>query len=312
MKIPVLDEQQIIENLNAKKNPFFAEYYAFYSSWFGGITTNPHLMHLPIDDHMVHRGDGVFEAMKVVGGKIYMFDEHLERLMYSANAIELKPDFSLAHIKEVVHETLRVANRDEAFIRIYLGRGPGSFSVNPYDTVGVQLYVVVTQFKRMPKEKYERGVVIGKSAIPIKDSWLARVKSCNYLPNVMMKKEAVDRKLDFVIGIDEQGFIAEGPTENIMIVDARGVIVHPTLDNILKGITMTRICELAHKRGIKVEVKPISVADLQAAQEVMMCGTTLDVIPVVQYEEHIIGDGKPGHMAQALREFLIDDMDSTA
>ena len=67
MAIPILDDNQLIKTVNVQKNPFFKEYYAFYSSWYGGITKNPHLMLLPSDDHMVHRGDGVFEGIKSVG-----------------------------------------------------------------------------------------------------------------------------------------------------------------------------------------------------------------------------------------------------
>lgn len=308
MKIAMLSEKQILDNISKQQNPFFDEYYAFYSSWYGGITTNPRMMLLPIDDHMVHRGDGVFEAVKTSNRSVYLLDEHLHRLLQSANIISLNTLLCLDDMKHIVLETLQVANHDDVIIRIYLSRGPGDFSVNPYDSLGAQFYVVITKLHPPSNKKIQEGIAIGQSAIPIKSSWMAQVKSCNYLPNVMMKKEAVDRNLDFVIGIDSHGFIAEGPTENIMMVDKQGTILHPEFDNILKGITMTRVCELARENGLKTKVQAISVKDLRSAQEVMMTGTTLDVLPVVRFENQLIGKGQPGTITKKLRELIISDM----
>jgi len=214
MKIDILDETTIFKHLNTHKHAFLTDYYAFYSSWFGGITKDPRLMLVPLDDHMNHRGDGVFEAMKAAERSVYLMDEHLDRLLQSAEMIKIKTDLSKSEIKRIILETLQVADQNEAMIRIFLSRGPGSFSVNPYDTIGTQFYVAITAFKPLPSIKYQEGVAIGKSTIPLKSSWLATVKSCNYLPNVMMKKEAVDRNLEFVIGINQEDFLAEGPTEN--------------------------------------------------------------------------------------------------
>lgn len=312
MTIPIIDEKQILKKLKSQKNPFFGEYYAFYSSWFGGIVRDPRWMLLPIDDHMVHRGDGVFEAMKAVGRSVYLMDEHLQRLFKSAEKIALKSPFNIDQMKEIIFETLRTANQNEVIIRVFLSRGPGNFSVNPYDSVEPQLYVVITQLKPPSSEKYENGVIIGKSDISAKSSWMAQVKSCNYLPNVLMKKEAVDRHLDFVIGTDTDGNITESATENIMIVDQDGVIVHPMLDNILKGTTMVRVCELARENGITTKVKSISIEDLQSAREVMITGTSLNILPVVEFEGYKIGNGKPGPVVKKLNELMLNDIKKNA
>jgi 4-amino-4-deoxychorismate lyase len=305
----IIDESNFIEAVKKQHNPFFAGYYAFYSSWLGGITTDPNLMLLPIDDHMVHRGDGVFEAMKAVNRSVYLMEQHLQRLFDSAEKISIKPSFDRQHVQEVVLETLRVANKNEVSIRIFLSRGPGDFSANPYDSIEPQLYIMVQSLNTPSPAKYIDGITIGKSKIPIKDSWMAQIKSCNYLPNVLMKKETVDRGLDFVIGIDAYGLIAEGPTENVMIVDENETLIHPPFENILKGTTMIRACELARQHGMKTEIKSISVDDLRSAQEVLITGTSLNVLPVVKYEHWIIGDGKPGAIAKKLNELLIEDIE---
>lgn len=308
MTIPVFNDDQVIQKLHTLKNPFFTEYYAYYSSWFGGILKNPAMMLLPIDDHMVHRGDGVFETIKAKGRKIYLLDEHLERLMRSAETLRLVPPFNLKEMKEIILETLKVANQSDVLIRIYLSRGPGNFSVNPYDSVGAQFYIVITALHFPALEKYEQGIVIGKSLIPVKESWLAQVKSCNYLPNVMMKQEAIDRGLEFVVAIDEKGFVAEGATENIIIVDKDQNIVHPEFGYILKGTTMTRACELARENRMKTLSKQFTLEDLQSAREIMLTGTTLDILPVVEFEGLKIGDGKPGPIAKKLRALISEDI----
>ena len=308
MQIPEINEQQASRILQNKQQPYFKQYYAFYSSWLGGIIKNPHLMLLPIDDHLVHRGDGVFEAIKVMARSVYLLDEHLRRLMVSAEKISLKLAFNFAEMKEIILKTLQVAGKDDAMVRVYLSRGPGSFAADPYESVGSQFYVVITQFKPLPANRYEDGVVIGKSHTYTMPSHLAQAKSCNYLPNVLMKKEAVDRHLDFVIGIDAKGYITEGSIENVMIVDKEGIITHPKLDYILKGTTMTRACELARDNGYNTQIRDITLADLQSAREVMMAGTTLDILPVVEFEGQKISDGKPGPISKKLRELMVNDI----
>lgn len=308
--IPVMSEQQLFDAILNKSVKGRETFYAFYSSWWGGIVKNPSFMMVPIDDHLVHRGDGVFEAIKVASRSVYLLDAHLKRLFSSAEKISLKIPFSLDDIKKLILETLRVADQSEAIIRLYVSRGPGNFSVNPYDTLGSQLYIVITELKPPALEKYEQGVSIGISAIEAKSAFFSQIKSCNYLPNVLMKKEAIDRSLDFVVGMDAQGNITEGPTENILIVDSENTIVHPSFHTILRGTILVRACELARQNGFTVKEGPISVEDLKSAREVMLAGTTLNVLPVVKVEGHQIASGRPGKVATLLNELIMRDIES--
>lgn len=286
-------------------------YSLMYSSWLGGWTDDPRLMMIPIDDHMVHRGDGVFEALKAVNSKIYLLKPHLERLRLSAESLALKPFENWSRVEQIVNETWAMAQakgQSEAIVRIFLSRGPGNFSTNPYDTDGSQLYVMITELKPFPK----RQASVGWSQIPVKSDWLAVVKSCNYLPNVMMKKEALDRGVDFTVSKDIDGNLAEGSTENIALVDAAGHLVHPELNRILKGCTMTRVFELAKPlvtEGLlkSIQVRKITAAELANAREIMMMGTTLDVLPVTEFEGNPVGTGNPGPIARYLHQLLLAD-----
>lgn len=278
-------------------------------SWVDGFVTDPRLMMIGLDDHMVHRGDGIFEALKVLNGKPYLLKEHLERLQRSAEFVSLNLPVKLQELGELVVETLKVSGLDSAIMRIFVSRGVGSFSPNPYDCKKSGLAIVATELKPVSEEKYLRGVKIGKSRVQPKPSFWAQIKSCNYLPNVLMKKESVDRGLDFTVSFDEKDFLAESSTENIIIVDQEGRLCRPYLERILKGCTMTRVMELAKAQNILSTVveEHISESDLLSAREVMMVGTTLDVLPVTEYEGTKIGDGEVGPIASKLLQVLLQD-----
>lgn len=309
MNIPLLDPQTILQNLKNKTNPFWPQYYAHYSTWLGGITTDPALMMLPMDDHMVHRGDGVFEAMKAVERKVFLMKEHLQRLSRSAESIGIKLPFALDEMEAIILQTLRVANRSNVLVRLFISRGPGGYTTNPYDSVGSQMYVTITDL-RVPKEElFEKGVRVGRSRIPVKEPWMAQVKSCNYLPNVMMKKEAIDRGLDFTIAFDRNENVAESSTENIALVDEQGILVHPLFDQILRGTTMVRAFEAAARKGQRTQVRDVSENDLLKAREMFMIGTTLDVLPVTEFEGRKVGSGDVGPVARELRLLLRIEME---
>jgi len=311
--IPLLSSDEILKKLSLYSYEQKKTYLAMYSSWYGGITKDPSLMMVPLDDHLVHRGDGVFEAMKVVQGKVYLMNDHLDRLESSASQLGIQWPYSREKLVEIIQDLVKTAGASEAIVRLFMARGPGGFTTNPYDSVGTQLYCVVTAYKAMPEQKYIEGVAIGKSLVPAKDPWFATIKSCNYLHNVMMKKEAVDRKIDFTIGFDPKGFITEGSTENIILLNANNELVRPHLRQILKGTTMMRALHLAQdlvRQGqIKAVIeKDLHEQDLLTAKEVMMVGTTLDVLPVTSYEGQKVGDGRVGFVAQTLRRLLREDM----
>ena len=289
------------------------EYYAMYSSVWDGIVVDPAFMMIPIDDHMVHRGDGVFEAFKCVNGNLYNVRRHLKRLKYSAEAVGIEPPFSLDDILEIVIETIRVSQQKECLVRLFVSRGPGGFTTNPYECVRSQLYVVITSLSRPPLSKYEKGVTMSVSKIPIKPSFFANIKSCNYLPNVLMKKEAVDSGVDFVLSLDENGFLCESSTENVGVLTSEGVLLFPRFDRILRGTTVTRAYELAHRLVPQGTISSVDFADISldmayACKEMMTFGTTFDILPIVDFNAHVIGSGEPGPVYKELYKLLRQDM----
>lgn len=309
LDIKVLDQQQWIQNLTQRNLKSGNNYFAMYSSWWNGIITDPHLMLVAVDDHQVHRGDAVFEAMKVVNNKIYLVDDHLNRWDRSAQAIGLKNPMDRSQMLQILEQTLKASKQSEAILRLFLSRGPGSFSTSPYDTEGAQVYLIVTKYQSLTKAMVENGVSLALSKISPKEPWLARIKSCNYLQNVLMKKEALDLGVDFTLGITNKGLITEGSTENLILLTHDGQLLKPKSENILLGTTMQRAFALSENISeIKNRSeKNLTLEDLKNAKEVMMVGTTLDVISVTKFEDQPVGEGSPGTVSKKLRELVIQD-----
>ena len=308
-----LSDVEWTQNLNQKTYAAQSTYYGMYSSWHGGVTMNPHLMMVPVDDHLVHRGDGVFEAFKIIEGKAYLWREHFARLCNSADAIGIKLPMTEGELFEVICQTFSLCSEkhsiNSSIVRLYISRGPGTFSPNPYDSIGSQVYMIMTELKSPKASLYDHGASAGLSKIEPKSSSWARLKTCNYLPNVLMKKESVDRGLDFTIGIDSSGTLTEGSTENFMIVDEIGRLLKPKDSGILKGTMMTRAIDLVQQniQGLVFAEVDITLEMLLRSQELMMVGTTLDVLPVTSFDGKTIGTGRPGPIAQKIYQLLKQD-----
>jgi branched-chain amino acid aminotransferase len=311
MSVPVLSFDQVIDGLLSTRMPHLSSYLAMYSSWYGGIVTDPALMMVPLDDHIVHRGDGVFEVFKCMNWNIYALDRHLDRMKQSMEAFFLDLPVTKERLVEIIRATVRAGGKGTCLVRLFVSRGPGSFSASPYETVGTQLYVIVIAQEPLDPEKYEKGVKLITSAIPVKFDYFATMKNCNYLPNVLMKKEATDLGAGFSVSLDEQGFLAEGPTENVGIVSKKGELLIPRFSHVLRGITVTRAMELA--RGlIGAELTAAAEADITCQQaygaaEILVFGTFYNIIPVVQYDGHMIGTGRPGPVFRRLLQLMAQD-----
>ena len=299
--------------LDARRQPWYDHYYAMYSSLLDGVVTDPALMLLPLDDHLVHRGDGAFDTGKCVAGGLYNFEAHLDRLMRSAAAIGIVWPGGRDEILRLTHATIRAAGRRDCSVRVILARGPGSFGVSPYDSPRPALYIVVYALGAPFMEKHPGGAVVRRSQIPCKPSELAGIKNCNYLPNVLMKRESVDWGVDFVVGFDPAGHLTEGPTENAGIVTCKGELLFPRLENILAGTTMLRLIELAGALVAdgtlrSVGHRDLTEADLFEAAEMLIVGTTLNLVAVREYEGRPVGAGRPGPVHARLGRMLEDDI----
>jgi branched-chain amino acid aminotransferase len=299
----------------ALRRPFTKNYFAMYSSVYGGIVTDPALMLIPIDDHMVHRGDGLFETFKSVNGAIYNLHAHVERLIHGATSIGLKLPIQEDELTRLSVETVRAGGHRDAAVRLFISRGSGSLDVNPYDCPEGGVFVIAYRLNPPFMLREPAGAVVRTSTVPTKPPFTARVKSVNYIHNMLMKRQAVDWGVHFVLGYDADGHMTEGATENFGIVTRDGEMLFPRLDGILAGTTMLRVIELAHTLVTsgtlrRVAYEDISAAAAHSASEMLVVGTTLDVVAVREYDGKPVGTGKPGPIHASLSAMLAEDIRS--
>lgn len=279
-----------------------------YSSLYEGFVRDPEMMVIPVDDHLVHRGDGIFEAMRFHDHKIFELEGHLNRLLKSAELIGMQMPKSRAEIEFLCQEIVD-HSPDHGMLRLLISRGHGDFSANPYTTVGSQLILITMPFKGLPAEKYEQGASVVFSRVPVKQGFFAQVKSCNYLPNVLAKKDSVDRDADFALTATDDGYVAEGPTENLLLLTPAMDLVAPVFDYTLRGTTLLRVLDIARRHAKELGISSVGLANvskaaLLEAREVMMVGTTLGVLPVTRIEGKSVHGGVVGPVARMLNMCL--------
>src|SRR5262245_42097925 len=312
--VPVLSQDNVLTRLRATVHPAAAQqYFALYSSILGGIVTDPALMIIPFDDHMVHRGHAVFDTAAIVNGMMYQLEAHLNRFERSASMARIPLPFPRSQMREIILETAGASGQREAAVRYWASVGPGGFGLAPSECVGSSFHVMIYAASKTPASAYTAGLKFITSSIPIKPPYFARCKSTNYLPNALVVMEAKDKGADNGIFIDAHGMIGESSNMNVAFVTRDRVLRHPTFDAILAGCTVTRALELAKKLIDNGQLKDIVVADVsieeaRQAAEMLLVGSSVHIAPITQWDGQPVGDGKPGPIAKALLELIEMDM----
>jgi 4-amino-4-deoxychorismate lyase len=308
----VLQAEEVIEHLRALRTRQPVRYWAFYSSQLGGIVTDPALMVLPFDDHIVHRGHGVFDTAAIVDGKIYDLEAHLDRFVRSAGLSKLPLPCRREEMREIIARTAAASGQRDGSVRYWISAGPGSLGLPPAAGAEPGFFVMIFGGLAYPERWYTHGLRVMTTTYPIKPPLYAVTKSTNYLPNILMQLEAQEAGLDNGVFVDDAGHVGESSNMNVAFVGDDGVLRHPKFDHILTGCTSLRLLALA--RGLVggplrgVEVCDIPVAQARAAREMLLVGSSVKVAPIVEWDGKPIADGKPGPMAPALRDLLERDM----
>src|SRR5687767_11059123 len=313
-RLPVLDADQVLASLRSLRSRQPVQFDAFYSSQFGGIVTDPALMVLPFDDHMVHRGHGIFDTAGLVDGKIYDLEAHLDRFLLSAERSKLGLPCSRGEMRDIIIRTAAASGKRDGSIRYWLSSGPGSLELTPAAGAEPGFFVMIFGGLSYPERWYREGLKVMTTTYPIKAPLYAITKATNYLPNVLMQMEAKQAGFDNGVFIDDDGNVGESSNMNVAFVTRTGVLVHPKFDHILAGCTSLRLLELAQslRQGVinGIEVRDIPVAEARASREMLLLGSSIKVAPVIQWDAQPIGDGKPGPVSKALLRLLEEDMRS--
>ena len=272
--------------------------------WMDGKLVNKGDAKVSVYDHGLLYGDGVFEGIRVYYGKIFESEAHLQRLYESARTIRLTIPMSPQEIQAAMEETVRANNFRDCYIRLIVTRGVGNLGLNPRNCERPSVIVIADHIALYPKEMYEQGMAIITATV-IRNHPNAispRVKSLNYLNNILAKIEAVDAGVSEAIMLNGDGSVAECTGDNIFIV-RRGQLQTPTTsDGILEGITRGVILRLARGQGMDCVEKTLQRHDLYIAEECFLTGSAAEVIPVTRIDGRTIGDGKPGAITRRLIE----------
>lgn len=317
MATPILTTEDALARLSQGVHEKSTNFAAMYSSVLGGIVTDPALMVLPLDDHMVHRGHAVFDTAAIVNGQLYQLDPHLERFLRSAEMARIPLPYEPQEMRQIIIDTATASGWRDASVRYWLSAGQGGFGLSAAECVGSSFYVMIFRGQVSPESYYTEGMKVITSNVAIKPPYFARVKSTNYLPNALVILDAKDHGADNGIFIDEHGLVGESSNMNVAFVTHDRVFRHPKFDAILSGITIQRIMELAQQLVQQGDLKDIVVDDIaveegRAAAEMMLVGSSVKVAPVVQWDGQPIGNGKPGPIAKKLLDLWNEDRISAA
>jgi len=257
---------------------------------------------ISVFDHGFLYGDGVFEGIRAYNGKVFRLTEHVDRLFDSAKVIALIPSVSKKEMEEIIVKTCAKNNITDGYIRPIISRGVGDLGLNPYLCKKSSVVCIADKISLYPQEDYDNGLKIVTVATHrnYNESLNPRVKSLNYLNNILAKIEAVQSGVKEALMLNPQGYVAECTGDNLFIV-RRGKIYTPSVQSgSLDGITAAAVVELAIKRGFEVISGLMSRFDIWTAEECWLTGTAAEMIPVTTVDARLIGDGKVGPVYKQL------------
>jgi branched-chain amino acid aminotransferase len=251
---------------------------------------------ISVFDHGLLYGDGVFEGIRIYNGKIFKLKEHILRLYRSARAIALDigiPDFEMENI---VSDAVKVNEKMDGYIRLVVTRGVGPLGIDPFQCKKASIIVIVADIQLYPKEFYEKGIEIMTSSyrrIP-SQCFDTRIKSLNYLNNILAKHEAKRNNYLESIMLNTDGFVAECTADNIFMVKDKTVVTPSYNSGALEGVTRKTVFEIAENAGIEFHEKSLTTYDLYNADECFLTGTGAEIMPVIKIDGRNIGGGTPG------------------
>jgi len=267
---------------------------------------------LPVHDHGILFGDGVFEGLRVYGGKIFKCQAHVDRLYSSARQIRLAIPYTTQELTEAMASTVAANKISDGYIRLVVTRGAGTLGLSPFKCPAPNVFIIADQIALYPKEMYENGmaVIIAKTLRTAPSMLNPSIKSLSYLNNIMAKIEAIDAGVSEAIMLNVQGNVAECTVDNLFIVKDGQVITPPPEAGMLVGITRGVVMELAKKLGLPMLEQDISPESLYAADECFLTGTAAEVIALTKVDGRVIGDGKAGPVVRKLFKAFRDCIES--
>jgi len=261
---------------------------------------------ISVYDHGLLYGDGVFEGIRAYGGNVFRCEAHIKRLYESAKAIGLEIPLSRQEMTDAIYQTLRANDLEDAYVRAVVTRGPGTLGLDPTECHDPKVIIITDSIALYPDSFYENGLeLVTVPTIRNHPAALSpRIKSLNYLNNILAKIEALQAGVVEAIMLNQSGYVAECSGDNICIFSGGKLQTPPSHAGILEGITRGVVMKLAKKMDIPVEERQLTRFDLYVADECFLTGTAAEIVPVVRIDSRDIGDGKPGKLTRQLRSLF--------
>jgi branched-chain amino acid aminotransferase len=285
--------------------------------WFNGRLLPAEEATVSVYDHGLLYGDGVFEGIRVYNGRALKMRTHLRRLMQSARHVDLKVPYAIEELEAAIRETYQANGLEDGYIRLCVTRGAGTLGLNPYLCPEPNTFIIADSITLYPAEMYEQGMSI-VTAATVRNHPAAlspRIKSMNYMNNIIAKIEAIQADVREALMLNPNGLVAELTGDNIFVVhygtaEEIRLATPPRHAGILEGVTRNLVIELAEQAGYPVDQADLTRHDLYCAEEVFLTGTAAEVVPVTRIDGRPIGQGKPGpvtgKLIQAFRELVAE------
>ncbi len=253
-------------------------------------------------DHGLLYGDGVFEGIRAYENRVFRLDEHIDRLYDSAKAIHLDIQISKAEMTEIVLESCRKNHIVNGYIRLVVTRGVGDLGLNPYLCKKPTIFCIAANIQLYPQELYTTGmkIVTVPTTRNFVDALNPRIKSLNYLNNILAKIEAIQSGVPEALMLNTQGYVSECTGDNIFLIKKGRILTPNVASGALEGITRNAVIEIAREMGIEVKEEFITRFDVYTADEMFLTGTAAECIPVVEVDQRKIGEGKVGDITAEL------------
>jgi len=264
--------------------------------WIDGAIVDAGQARISVLDHGLLYGDGLFEGIRISGGRVFRLGDHLRRFATGARAIGLTLPHAVGEIEKIVLDTARAFGQQDAYVRLVVTRGVGALGIDPTSCVDPKLFCIVAALSLYPEDKQIRGVDLVTVSLrrPAADAVDPQMKSLNYLNNVLAKREARIRGADEALLLNDRGLVAEAAAANVFIVRDEVLSTPPPSDGALPGITRRSVLEIAAELGISTRERSLGRMDLLGADEAFLTGSGARIVRIANLDGQPIGGSGPG------------------
>lgn len=247
-------------------------------------------------DHGLLYGDGVFEGIRIYNGRVFMLEEHIDRLYRSAQAIALTIPMSKQAMTRAVVKTCLANKTMNGYVRLVVTRGKGTLGLNPYSCKKPEVIIIAAKIQLYSPILYSKGlkVITAGTIRNHNESVNPAIKSLNYLNNIMAKIEAINSGVEEVVMLNSHGYVAEASGDNVFIFKGNQLLTPPTSAGALEGVTRNVVLKLARQSGYETREAMLTRYDLYNADEMFLTGTAAEMISVIEMDRRRIGTGLPG------------------